>query len=445
MTPARNLVRTLVLKTNPYWPFTRCNRWPYAGALYLFVRALRTRPEIRSIYLRLQPQRAWIPGLSDIDLTLVLQRGMSAEHEYDVLESFWKTCARLKRVFPMLGEVEILDEDEVPAWLTWTLPDPQGPSWTLLHGEPNPHVASVHSPHWRRRAINTALVYVTLLPRCLAQRDSSLRRHDIQRRVRKILRLLEPILAEAGQPHLAIPAHGVDPADLVAGVLRALEAAVTHVTPPGLRHGAPAGRRDSVMTIRRGQTVQTILVLDDGLDREAIAPRLRSGWSDRGGPGGAPLVLPHCLLVHLVRHVEPHDHKNLLQAAEVVEGSHPLADIAPPGREEFAAHARDRILHLPLFVRGAELFLQPLSVTSLNNQLNSLLAAIGFLRNGGTQPYSNRRDDRWRGEFPQYVTPFDEIQVLVREHRPQAAHRAGFRLVRSILRDAHDLMAPGLP
>lgn len=441
VTAARDLVRTLVLKTNPYWPFTRCNHWPYAGALYAFVRAVRTRPEIQSIYLRLQPQRAWIPGLSDIDLTLVLQGGMSLEREYDTLQSFWKTFVRLKRVFPMLGEVEILDEGEVSTWLTWTISDPQGPAWTVLHGRPNHHVLSIRSPHWRRRALNSALVYLTLLPRCFAQRDSSLSRQDILRRVSKIMRLLEPILVEAGQPHLAVPARSVDPADLVAGALKALEAAVIHVAPPGARHAAPAGRRDSLLTILRGQTRQTMLVIDDGLDREMIAGRLRSRWSDGRGPSDPPLVLPHSLLGHLVRHVAPHDHEHLLQAGEVLEGLHPLADIAPPGRAEFAAYAMDRIFHLPLFVRGSELFLQPLSVTSLSNQMNSALAAIHFLRSSETSPYSNKRDDRWRVEFPQYVTPFDEIQDLVREQHLKAAHRAAFRLVRSILRDAHDLMA----
>ena len=152
MTAARDLLRTAVLATNPYWPFTHCNRWPYEGALYMFVRALRARPEIRSIYLRVPRQDAWIPGLSDIDLTLVLQGGMSAEREYDLLTFFWRTYARLKCLFPMLGEVEILDEAEVSPWLMWTLADAHGPSWTLLHGQPDQHVLGAHSPHWRRRA-----------------------------------------------------------------------------------------------------------------------------------------------------------------------------------------------------------------------------------------------------------------------------------------------------
>lgn len=68
----RNLLRTYALRSNPYWPFTRLNRWPYDIALDTLVRVVRTSPEIRSVYVRAPREQPWIPGLTDIDLTLIL-------------------------------------------------------------------------------------------------------------------------------------------------------------------------------------------------------------------------------------------------------------------------------------------------------------------------------------------------------------------------------------
>jgi hypothetical protein len=141
---ARDLLRTFVLRTNGIWPLSACNRLPYSTAVRLFVNAVRGRREIASVYLRHgMTGNAWIPGLSDIDWTVILERGLEEADERDFLEWFWSTYDRLRRYFPMLGEVVILDEGEFRLWQIYSSTTSQGWSWMLLHGRETANVVSV--------------------------------------------------------------------------------------------------------------------------------------------------------------------------------------------------------------------------------------------------------------------------------------------------------------
>ena len=174
------LLRTVVLRTNSHWPFRQCNRIPYAAALHAFAWSFQRRREIRSVYVRHgRVEREWIPALSDIDLTVILQRSLSVEAEYEFLATFWRRFRRLKCVFPMLGEVEILNEGELAPWLAFSSCTPAGRHWSLLQGEEIAGLSAAGSPHWRRRALSFALwIYMGILPRSVSMPDSFLRRRS---------------------------------------------------------------------------------------------------------------------------------------------------------------------------------------------------------------------------------------------------------------------------
>ena len=107
----KTLLRMAVLKTNAHWPFSLLNPMPYSWAIRQFVKACQHFPEIRSVYLRhalLQGQ--WTPGLSDIDLTVIIDQRVARAEEFAFLAAFWKRIGLLQRVFPMLGEIQILSE-----------------------------------------------------------------------------------------------------------------------------------------------------------------------------------------------------------------------------------------------------------------------------------------------------------------------------------------------
>ena len=84
----KTLVRTVVVKTNPIFPFYRLNRIPYELAIKSIKQLCAKFPEIKSLYLRHGLTRLdWEPGLSDIDLTLVMSSELSQEEEYDFLQA----------------------------------------------------------------------------------------------------------------------------------------------------------------------------------------------------------------------------------------------------------------------------------------------------------------------------------------------------------------------
>src|SRR5437870_844366 len=131
----RDIVRTAVIKTNPYWPFSTLNKTPYYFAIRIFVEACGRFPEIRAVYLRSGlAEGYWSPGLSDIDLTVIVDSRLTIDEEFAFLRSFWKRYDRLRNFFPMLGEVEILNIEQLKTWTRFGLRGYQAPRWKLLYG-----------------------------------------------------------------------------------------------------------------------------------------------------------------------------------------------------------------------------------------------------------------------------------------------------------------------
>jgi len=110
-------------------------------------RTFRKHEGILALYLgRCLTSDAWVPGLSDIDLTLILKPGLSTVAEFDLVDSRWSDYRRLTRYFPMLGELLNLGAHDLNLWLRGSSESPAPPVWTLLDGEPAYDSAADHSP-----------------------------------------------------------------------------------------------------------------------------------------------------------------------------------------------------------------------------------------------------------------------------------------------------------
>ena len=180
-----------------------------------------------------------------------------------------------------------------------------------------------------------------------------------------------------------------------------------------------------------------MLVIEDGLERDTMAQLIRSSQCHT-----PPVALPRCLLAYRVLHYDPFDYSNLMENWAPVHGRHPLAEVAPPGKEEFAAYALHRIASFLTFTRGDELFSGPLSVTVLERGLDFALGGTLLLRTDWVPPRQRNVAQRWRSEFPLRSEAFEKIKTLLGEDRIQEARRASFDLFRSIARDARDLLSP---
>jgi hypothetical protein len=125
----------LTVKTNPYPPFSTLNKIPYYIAIKAFVQVCKRFPEIKSTYLRHGlTEGNWVPGLSDIDLTVIIDSKLTIDEEFSFLRSFWNSYDRLKGIFPMLGDVEILNDEFIQTWTKFNIRGYESGNWRLIHG-----------------------------------------------------------------------------------------------------------------------------------------------------------------------------------------------------------------------------------------------------------------------------------------------------------------------
>jgi len=434
----------MLLKTNPYWPFMHINRTPYHLAVQAFVHALRTRPEVRSIYLRRGLKKGgWIPGLSDIDLTLIVADGLSGQQEHDFLASYHRRVRRLRSVFPMLGELEIVSEGELGLFLNHTMSS-SAVRWTLLQGRKQDLPAAAGLA-WRRRAVNFMLwIYLDLLHPCLAKPDSFLNRQDIGRRVGKILSHLQPILNEAGH---SVPESGHSPGDQVATAAQTLERAIAIVDrnesrePADPRWFPEAENRctfdlmpiSSMEYLRSAIRVrdQIFFIIADDLELEQITQVFELS---RHATRPAPVLLPQRVFRHLVRHYNPFQYSTLHRNRTIVFGADPLAEIDPPGRPEFTARALDLLGNVLLFTRSEELFCSNSNwLAEFETGLGRAMALQVLFRTGWISAQQNEIVARWRDEFPEHSRMSEQIKRDAAEGRQESARRAAFDLFRSIV------------
>lgn len=129
----KDFIRTLVLKTNAVWPFSFLNRMPYYLGVRAFVQVCKDFPQIQNAYLRHGLLGSdWVPGISDIDLTVLFESGRTSEEEFNFATSFWRRVGHLKRFFPMLGEIEVIDSKQMSSWTRFTIRGKESDSWKPL-------------------------------------------------------------------------------------------------------------------------------------------------------------------------------------------------------------------------------------------------------------------------------------------------------------------------
>ena len=438
---ARKLLRTLVLRTNRYFPFRYTNQWPYRAASKAAARRFGRHAGVLALYLRhAHTSAAWIPGLSDIDLTMVLKRGLSAAAEFDLVDLLWSDYRSLKRYFPMLGELRILGADDLNAWLRETSESPTPRAWTLLAGEPVYDSAADRSPAWRRRCLDFALwIYLDLIPPCLAAPDSFVNHEDLLRRVRKIFRVLKPVLSEkpvVGEDALFEEPHATNTLALVAQCAIALERAVLRLedgcagdaefarTPPsgGARfHSNPSCQLAGVRSAMRfHETV--LLVTENGSAAAAIAAAMAAAGRCWDLP---PVPLPQSVFHYMVRKYDSYNYRELEREREVLYGADPL-DMPPPQPSDVAtfllAHV-DYELALPrsewLFTPG-----QFPSADELQVAFGQIMAVRLLVEKNWVSLDRRDVDEQARREYPECSQALEDIIQLCGSDREIARRRA---------------------
>ena len=325
---ARDLLQIAVLKTNPVFPFSWLNRAPYRLALNQFERLCRKFPEVRGVYLRHGvAQSGWVPGISDIDLTVTYARGLPACDEFRFLRSFRESVVRLRRAFPMLVDVEILDEELLTSFTRFGIRSLDTTDWKVLSGPP---VLSCRDSQSATDRIDDALgrFFEYLLP-WYSEPPTYL---GGQRMWRAASRIVRNAPEDVRQP-LAKAIAG-DPALLVTQVLLALDQWIAREAPDE----TAVAEADEESVLRREETC--LLVLGPKRDEEQIR---RAIIRHRDRFSGRPLrVVTPRVLRYWMRVWQPRQYYDWKEYAEQLNGPDVLSRIAPPDEDAY----RRGLLHL---------------------------------------------------------------------------------------------------
>jgi hypothetical protein len=398
----RTLLRTYILKTNPYFPFLYLNRCPHLLARKAVVNAVRRHREVRAVYVRRgSASGECIPGVSDIDISIILESGLPADREFEVLDHIHARFRGLRRWFPMLGELEILSENDLATWLPATSETPVPRSWILLHGAPLIDAWLNDSPNWPANAIKFALwIYLDLIPPCLLNPDPYLRRVDMRRRTRKILRLLNPILSGRGLTERRVHAEMEVPL-LVASAAEALDAAVSAAA-----CGGPQERAGCRSVVAFADKVA--VVLESGLAPEEIAAAVQGH-----GYGLPALPLSAEVFQYWVRKYDPYIYSSLLRHREIVYGSDPLPAMTPPGRAEYIDYWTSCLPGFLTFLRGPRLFPAGgrLDMAAWESELRRVMELRLWLDRECMPLRRPDIDAHWRREFPECARAVDRITI----------------------------------
>jgi len=126
----RRLLRGAVRATHDWPVFKSIYRSRYRAAAAAAGRLRETNPAITGVYARNSyALNTWIPGRSDIDLTVVWRQASRKD-----VDEFHARYDLLRNRFPMLGEVEMLDENHLEPWTSQGVTGLESKHWVKLSG-----------------------------------------------------------------------------------------------------------------------------------------------------------------------------------------------------------------------------------------------------------------------------------------------------------------------
>ncbi len=96
----------------------------------------------------------WVPGLSDIDATIILKHGMDSRDAFRAMARFWRAWDTVRRCFPVLGDINVIRDDFIHAWTRFTIRGYEARQWTCISGE---HVVRSRYPAMQERLVRDAL------------------------------------------------------------------------------------------------------------------------------------------------------------------------------------------------------------------------------------------------------------------------------------------------
>lgn len=358
--------RTFVLLSNRYWPFSRLNKLPYDLAIETVARGCRVFPQVLSLYVRHGLSRPdWVPGISDIDFTVVIDSGMTAELEFEFLGRFWVWYSGQRKTFPMLGEVMILSEDKIDVWTRFTVRGLEARDWKLVYGRGTVVSAYIEQPHKvALDGLNHAVLcyWETLLPMFYADRRfGRIQRAQMQRLVRKIDRYSEygserkdrqvcESPCEFQLQALRCMADGIGSKAAIYEKLDSLEKNLGHIYKPNIPRAqaelfTPGAGKLPIASIMSGYEIK-LVVLEEQADEAGLDRLRRVLMAEPAVLGRAPLLVTAVVLQYLLEVFHPFLYWDLMNYGKILYGENVLKGLRAPSREVLQHRVLEHIIEI---------------------------------------------------------------------------------------------------
>lgn len=457
----RDAVRTVVIKTNPYWPFSNLNKLPYDLAVKVFIQLCKKYREIDGIYLRAGLAEGHIiPALSDIDLTVIINSKLSLDQEFSFLSSFWQSYRRLKKLFPMLGEIEILNNEELGIWTKFGVPGYKAPSWKLIFGKEAPRTTYTAEPtRLTRDSLNYALwFYVRYFLEIFTckEKSSYLISQDLKRLRSKIFRCLNSLdHAEATNKRVLDPRSS--DIEMFSQILNSLDSAIRRFkvkdSPLMTIEWLPVREsdqltRDSQFTnvsdlTRLNGMVQSVManfynkvfiVLRTPLDLPNLRSCLETFNEVFFAKHVMPTIVTASMFEYMLRHYEPFEYTHFMAHRKLLFGEDLLSSIQAPSRDSLVHYLLGRVPTLLTFMRSYGVN----SGCSLTRELECMVEQYLFvklyLEKGIVNPWTNEILAECQKHYPEH---YGELRELTETGR---SSRQWFSLLKRLSDEIHGLL-----
>jgi hypothetical protein len=437
----RDLTRVIVIKTNTLWPFIFLNRIPYQLALKTFIYIFSSHKEVNSIYLRHgMSKKNWVPAVSDIDLTVIINSNMSTEQEYAFLKVFWRKFKKLKKIFPMLGEVDILSENEIECWTRFTIRGYEAGNWKLLYGERNvksnykvdQNVLAVDSINY---ALTNYLEY--FIPKFYSMMDSDfIVSVELSRLATKILRYTNSSFDtntiksnETGSKKKA---------ELLYNIMKGFEKSISNIKPStfqgnhdfnqlmpfpdvnqeleseinGIDLDSLNGCLNKIDSFIISYTARFI-ILKEGINTEEIIDCIDTVGKVFTEHNIKPVILNFALFEYYLRIYNPFIYSQLLDSRKVLFGEDLFLKIKQPDYYFYRKSLIDETGNVLLFPQGSFLFnrnsIRNYIRNGFNSKANRALFLKLYLEKSIIEPRYNQCVEECKKFYPQYVQQVNHL------------------------------------
>ncbi len=471
----RDIIRVAALRANTWRSFRKLNEKPYELAIRRFVRLCRKYPAIKSVYLRhALDDGQWTPALSDIDFTVVIRSDLSRDEEFSFLRSFWKRTRSLLAFFPMVGEIEILNETHLASWTKFGIEGRMAASWQLLAGietvvkgyRPDPARFALEAfdyTFWFYLRNFSGIFMKSRSPRYLVSQD-------LARLQRKIDRCLQHIDPEHSAQH-TLESKSQNDADTLFAIQEKLDQVLPRVLPlqrPGksiakrqkwlltqvVRRNPKPDEDDNADALQRWRAVirsiyideqeQAFVIFKEDADLQAKKQCVHDVRQFFASKHILPVVLTAALFEYMLRHLCPYKYHYFLKERKLFFGEDMVTGLAPPGK---IALAHDLLKQAPLLLTFPQQrnFILPEASDSFRQpefkfRLERCLALKHYLEQGVIKRRFHDMVADFYAHYPDHADRLYKLTAKQPEWAPENLAFEWFNLLREVTDDIHQAL-----